>query len=197
MKRTITIRFSASGRSDPKTWESDVQIDGEGVDADEAEKDAIHKFKAEHGDVPYTVDRNAPVTALHAKSRLIASAAPVEEPMQLRAAHRLLARADEPMIAQPNCANIVQPNTPVQPNKPNEPVAPNEPEAPLMPEEPITADTENPLDDGVAFDTLIDGEPDSAEPAVQRTTKDDGGVEEAPEQELLNDDIVAPSIKFG
>lgn len=59
------------------------------------------------------------------------------------------------------------------------------------------ADTEDPLSDGAAFDTLIDGEPDAAEPAVQRTTKDDGGVETAPEQSLLNDDLVPPSITFG
>ena len=45
------------------------------------------------------------------------------------------------------------------------------------------------MEDGVAFDTLIDGDPSQEEPEVQELTRDDGGIEEAPEQSLLMDDI--------
>jgi hypothetical protein len=61
----------------------------------------------------------------------------------------------------------------------------------------LLSNTEDPNAAGVAFDTLIDGEPSGTPPAVQTTTVNDGGVEQAPEQELLNDDLVVPSIKFG
>jgi hypothetical protein len=43
---------------------------------------------------------------------------------------------------------------------------------------------------GPVFDTLIDGEPDDGEePEIQTLTKNDGGVETAPEQSLLMDDV--------
>lgn len=61
----------------------------------------------------------------------------------------------------------------------------------------IESSTDDPLSDGVAFDTLIDGEPSDNDPVVQEVTKDDGGVEKPAEQELLNDDIRPFSIQVG
>ena len=56
--------------------------------------------------------------------------------------------------------------------------------------ESVAASNENPLEDGVAFDTLVDGDPSTDEPEVQKVTHDDGGIEKAdPDQELLMDDI--------
>lgn len=54
----------------------------------------------------------------------------------------------------------------------------------------LTAAEENPLEEGVAFDTLVDGDPSTDEPVVQEVTHDDGGIEKAdPDQDLLMDDI--------
>jgi hypothetical protein len=54
----------------------------------------------------------------------------------------------------------------------------------------LKATEENPLEDGVAFDTLTDGDPSTDTPEVQQVTHDDGGVEKAdPDQNLLIDDI--------
>lgn len=68
-------------------------------------------------------------------------------------------------------------------------------DAPMI-AQPTCSSTENPLEDGAAFDTLDDGEVSDDDPAVQTVTRDDGGVEEAPEQDLLNDDLVVPKINF-
>jgi hypothetical protein len=57
-----------------------------------------------------------------------------------------------------------------------------------MSENTTQASLEDPTEDGVAFDTLIDGEEDE-EPVVQELTRDDGGFEEPREQELLIDDL--------
>ena len=52
---------------------------------------------------------------------------------------------------------------------------------------------DDPISDGQAFDTLNDGEPeDGEEPMVQELTHDDGGVEEDPTKNLLNDDLPIP-----
>ena len=54
----------------------------------------------------------------------------------------------------------------------------------------LQSSNEDPMADGVAFDTLIDGDPATDEPEVQKVTHDDGGIEKAdPDQELLMDDI--------
>lgn len=52
------------------------------------------------------------------------------------------------------------------------------------------ASLEDPLSDGTAYDTLIDGERSQVDPEVQELTHDDGGVETAPEKHLLMDDLV-------
>lgn len=49
----------------------------------------------------------------------------------------------------------------------------------------------DPTDGGAAFDMLNDGILD-AEPEIQEITTDDGSLEEAVEQELLNDDLALP-----
>ena len=62
----------------------------------------------------------------------------------------------------------------------------------------LLASLENPTDSGVAFDTFIDGEPDTDTPEVQELTRDDGGIEPPEEQSLLMDDLpVTDSIKSG
>ena len=51
----------------------------------------------------------------------------------------------------------------------------------------VEASLSDPISNGVAFDTMVDGDPSQTEPEVQELTHDDGGVEKAPEQELLMD----------
>jgi hypothetical protein len=53
----------------------------------------------------------------------------------------------------------------------------------------LLADLENPLGDGVVFDTLVDGDPEVGKPLLQTLTDDDGGFSEPSEQPLLNDDL--------
>lgn len=53
----------------------------------------------------------------------------------------------------------------------------------------VTASTENPLNDGVAFETIVDGDPSNKKPLVQEFTDDDGGILPADENLLLQDDI--------
>lgn len=54
---------------------------------------------------------------------------------------------------------------------------------------PVKSDLVDPTDDGASFDMLVDGEPEDEQPLVQELTQDDAGVEKAPEQELLVDDL--------
>ena len=51
------------------------------------------------------------------------------------------------------------------------------------------------LSEGVAFETLIDGDPRTTTPLVQDVTRDDGGVTPPDEQPLLMDDISLPSSR--
>lgn len=48
------------------------------------------------------------------------------------------------------------------------------------------------VSDGTAYQTLIDGDPDTEDPIVQNVTRDDGGVVAPEEQDLLMDDISLP-----
>lgn len=55
-------------------------------------------------------------------------------------------------------------------------------------------EAEDPVsDNGVAFDTLVDGDPAEEEPIVQTLTKDDGGAEPFADQGLLDDDLPSTS----
>lgn len=53
----------------------------------------------------------------------------------------------------------------------------------------LVASHEDPTDDGVSFDTLIDGPLDEDHPEVQELTKNDGAHDEPSEQSLLIDDL--------
>jgi hypothetical protein len=55
----------------------------------------------------------------------------------------------------------------------------------------LVASHENPTDDGVSFDTLIDGPLDEDHPEIQELTKNDGSHDEPSEQSLLIDDLPA------
>jgi hypothetical protein len=54
----------------------------------------------------------------------------------------------------------------------------------------LQASTEDPISDGVVYDTLVDGDPSQEEPIVQQLTNNDGGIEQQDDQELLRDDVV-------
>jgi hypothetical protein len=53
----------------------------------------------------------------------------------------------------------------------------------------VTASISNPLNDGAAFETLIDGDPSDKKPVVQEFTDNDGGISPFDENLLLQDDI--------
>jgi hypothetical protein len=59
--------------------------------------------------------------------------------------------------------------------------------------EPGITDMDAPTSTGVAFDTLIDGDPKTSAPIVQDLTRDDGGIAEPEEKDLLIDDLVDPT----
>lgn len=254
MKRKITIRFSESGKSNPKEWESSSSIEGTGADEDEAEKDAIHKFKAAQGDVPYTVDRNAKIkaankgaefykvapkeinvsrykvissmsrgTQLTARLRLIATAECLEADSAADLQEKILKHAQQmdrtprgskeyhalqfkmqrmlkelrrvdPLWEDSSFDPLVWSHS-GKPPRQSPGLLRADLDDELLLDSPVS--TEDPLSTGVVFDTLIDGEPSDDTPTVQVVTRDDGSVQEAPEQNLLNDDLVVPSIKFG
>lgn len=53
----------------------------------------------------------------------------------------------------------------------------------------VKASVANPLNDGVAFDTIVDGDPEDKKPLVQEFTDNDGGILPFDENLLLQDDI--------
>lgn len=234
MKSKIVIRFSALGKQNPKEWESSASIEGQGKDEDEAERDAIRKFKAEHGDIPYTVDQNIPMTAtiLHAATRLVATSiddlnSKIKD--QARKMDKVARTSPEYLRMQFEMQKLLRELRHLDPSGKNTPFdylawshsgkPQRDNSNPLgdrrkgiyaetedaytedvlidRTEDGISTPLEDPLSTGTAFDTLIDGEPSAADPSVQTVTRDDGAIEEAPEQDLLRDDLVVPSIQFG
>jgi hypothetical protein len=53
----------------------------------------------------------------------------------------------------------------------------------------VSASLADPVSNGVAYETLVDGDPSQSKPIVQEVTDNDGGVQEAEENQLLQDDI--------
>ncbi len=60
---------------------------------------------------------------------------------------------------------------------------------PIQAKARLIASHADPTDDGVAFDTLVDGPVDDVEPEIQELTENDGSPNEPSEQSLLIDDL--------